>query len=118
MALDATLTARTVPKAEQKAYLYAKLTRPGAPILPGWCRCFAIDLCRHGQLPRSCRARSTSSASASIRIRAYAVVEDKRGGSRIDLDLKDRRAQYRITVKNLHERPIQLRARPDSGGAE
>src|SRR5262245_1828404 len=36
VALDPTLTVRTVPKAEQKAYLYAKLTTArGTPLLPG-----------------------------------------------------------------------------------
>src|SRR5215467_7643773 len=36
IALDPVLTARTVPKAEQKAYLYAKLTTArGTPVLPG-----------------------------------------------------------------------------------
>src|SRR5438309_2020977 len=53
MALDPTLTARTVPKAEQKAYLYAKLTMArGTPVLPGTVSLFRdATFVGNGQLP-------------------------------------------------------------------
>ena len=108
MALDPVLTARTVPKAEQKAYLYAKLTTArGTPLLPGTVALFRdATFVGNGQLHCSRRARSMSSASAStimIRVR-HAVVDDKRGETGLISTSKTDVRNYRITVKNLHER--------------
>jgi uncharacterized protein (TIGR02231 family) len=113
MSLDPTLTARTVPKTEQKAYLYAKLTMArGTPVLPG-----AVSLFRdstfvgNGQLPLLAPGEEHElgfGVDDMIRVR-HAVVDDKRGETGLISTSKTDVRNYRITVKNLHERPIQLR---------
>ena len=123
LALDPTLTVRTVPKAEQKAYLYAKLTTArGTPLLPG-----AVALFRDGTF---CRQRPIAAAGAGrgararLRRRRFGprTPRRRRGQARrnrIDLDLEDRRAQ----LSHHGQEPAPAadpaqRARPDSGGAE
>jgi uncharacterized protein (TIGR02231 family) len=113
MALDATLTARTVPKAEQKAYLYAKLTMArGTPVLPGSVSLFRdATFVGTGQLPLLAPGEEHElgfGVDDMIRVR-HAVVEDKRGEAGLISTSKTDVRNYRITVKNLHERPIQLR---------
>jgi uncharacterized protein (TIGR02231 family) len=113
MALDAVLTARTVPKAEQKAYLYAKLTMArGTPVLPGTVSLFRdATFVGNGQLPLLAPGEEHElgfGVDDMIRVR-HAVVEDKRGETGLIATSKTDVRNYRITVKNLHERPIQLR---------
>jgi uncharacterized protein (TIGR02231 family) len=112
LALDPTLTVRTVPKAEQKAYLYAKLTTArGTPLLPG-----AVALFRdgtfvgNGRLPLLAPGEEHElgfGVDDLVRVR-HAVVEDKRGETGLISTSKTDVRNYRITVKNLHQRPIQL----------
>jgi uncharacterized protein (TIGR02231 family) len=113
VALDAVLTARTVPKAEQKAYLYAKLTMArGTPVLPGTVSLFRdATFVGNGQLPLLAPGEEHElgfGVDDMIRVR-HAVVEDKRGETGLIATSKIDVRNYRITVKNLHERPIQLR---------
>jgi uncharacterized protein (TIGR02231 family) len=113
VALDPTLTARTVPKAEQKAYLYAKLTMArGTPVLPGTVSLFRdATFVGNGQLPLLAPGEEHElgfGVDDMIRVR-HAVVEDKRGEIGLIATSKIDVRNYRITVKNLHERPIQLR---------
>jgi uncharacterized protein (TIGR02231 family) len=113
IALDPTLTARTVPKAEQKAYLYAKLTMArGTPVLPGTVSLFRDStFVGNGQLPLLAPGEEHElgfGVDDMIRVR-HAVVEDKRGETGLISTSKTDVRNYRITVKNLHERPIQLR---------
>jgi uncharacterized protein (TIGR02231 family) len=113
MALDPTLTARTVPKAEQKAYLYAKLTMArGTPVLPGTVSLFRdATFVGTGQLPLLAPGEEHElgfGVDDLIRVR-HAVVEDKRGETGLISTSKTDVRNYRITVKNLHERAIQLR---------
>jgi uncharacterized protein (TIGR02231 family) len=113
MALDPTLTARTVPKAEQKAYLYAKLTMArGTPVLPGTVSLFRDStFVGNGQLPLLAPGEEHElgfGVDDMIRVR-HAVVDDKRGETGLIATSKTDVRNYRITVKNLHERPIQLR---------
>jgi uncharacterized protein (TIGR02231 family) len=113
VALDPTLTARTVPKAEQKAYLYAKLTTArGTPVLPGTVSLFRdATFVGTGQLPLLAPGEEHElgfGVDDMIRVR-HAVVEDKRGETGLIATSKTDVRNYRITVKNLHERPIQLR---------
>jgi uncharacterized protein (TIGR02231 family) len=113
VALDPTLTARTVPKAEQKAYLYAKLTTArGTPVLPGTVSLFRdATFVGNGQLPLLAPGEEHElgfGVDDMIRVR-HAVVEDKRGETGLIATSKTDVRNYRITVKNLHERPIQLR---------
>ena len=113
MALDPTLTARTVPKAEQKACLYAKLTMArGTPVLPGTVSLFRdATFVGTGQLPLLAPGEEHElgfGVDDMIRVR-HAVVEDKRGETGLISTSKTDVRNYRITVKNLHERAIQLR---------
>jgi len=113
IALDPTLTARTVPKAEQKAYLYAKLTMArGTPVLPGTVSLFRDStFVGNGQLPLLAPGEEHElgfGVDDMIRVR-HAVVEDKRGETGLISTSKTDVRNYRINVKNLHERPIQLR---------
>jgi uncharacterized protein (TIGR02231 family) len=113
VALDPVLTARTVPKAEQKAYLYAKLTMArGTPVLPGTVSLFRdATFVGNGQLPLLAPGEEHElgfGVDDMIRVR-HAVVEDKRGETGLIATSKIDVRNYRITVKNLHERPIQLR---------
>jgi len=113
LALDPTLTVRTVPKAEQKAYLYAKLTMArGTPVLPGTVSLFRDStFVGTGQLPLLAPGEEHElcfGVDYMIRVR-HAVVVDKRGETGLISTSKTDVRNYRITVKNLHERPIQLR---------
>jgi uncharacterized protein (TIGR02231 family) len=112
LALDPTLTVRTVPKADQKAYLYAKLTTArGTPLLTG-----AVALFRdgtfvgNGRLPLLAPGEEHElgfGVDDMVRVR-HAIIEDKRGETGLISTSKTDVRNYRITVKNLHQRPIQL----------
>ena len=112
VALDPVLTARTVPKAEQKAYLYAKLTMArGTPVLPGTVALFRdATFVGNGQLPLLAPGEEHElgfGVDDMIRVR-HAIIEDKRGETGLISASKTDVRSYRITVKNLHQRPIQL----------
>ena len=113
MALDPTLTVRTVPKAEAKAYLYAKLTMTaGTPVLPGPVALFRDSIfVGNGQLPLLAPGEEHElgfGVDDMIRVR-HAIAEQTRGESGLISTSKTDVRNYRITVKNLHQRPIQLR---------
>jgi len=112
LALDPTLTVRTVPKAEQKAYLYAKLTiARGTPLLPGTVALFRdATFVGNGRLPLLAPGEEHElgfGVDDMIRVR-HAIVDDKRGETGLISTSKTDVRNYRITVKNLHQRPIQL----------
>jgi uncharacterized protein (TIGR02231 family) len=112
LALDPTLTVRTVPKAEQKAYLYAKLTTArGTPLLPGTAALFRDGtFVGNGRLPLLAPGEEHElgfGVDDLVRVR-HAVVDDKRGETGLISTSKTDVRNYRITVKNLHQRPIQL----------
>jgi uncharacterized protein (TIGR02231 family) len=112
MALDPTLTVRTVPKAEAKAYLYAKLTiARGTPVLPGAVALFRdTTFVGNGRLPLLAPGEEHElgfGVDDMIRVR-HTIVEDKRGETGLISASKTDVRNYRITVKNLHARPIQL----------
>ena len=102
--LEPALTVRTVPKREQKAFLYAKMAMArGTPILPGQVSLFRDGtFVGNGRLRSWRRARSTSSASASTIRCACAIPSPRRSAPRraITSSKTDTR-NYRITVKNL-----------------
>jgi uncharacterized protein (TIGR02231 family) len=113
MALDPTLTVRTVPKAEAKAYLYAKLTMAaGTPVLPGPVALFRDSIfVGNGQLPLLAPGEEHElgfGVDDMIRVR-HAIAEQTRGESGLISTSKTDVRNYRITVKNMHQRPIQLR---------
>ena len=109
--IEPQLTARTVPKVDAKAYLYAKLTLPrgGAALLPG-----AVSLFRDGtfvgtgRLPLLAPGEDHElgfGADDAIRVK-HAIAEDKRGEKGLLTSSKTDTRNYRITIKNLHERAV------------
>src|SRR5262249_5355 len=113
MALDPALTVRTVPKVDAKAYLYAKLTiARGTPVLPG-----TVALFRDTTFVGNGRVALVGGGEEHevgfgiddmVRVR-HTIVEDKRGETGLISTSKTDVRNYRITVKNLHERAVQLR---------
>lgn len=113
MALEPTLTVRTVPKAEAKAYLYAKLTMAaGTPVLPGPVALFRDSIfVGNGQLPLLAPGEEHElgfGVDDLVRVR-HAIAEQTHGESGWVSTSKTDVRNYRITVKNMHRRPIQVR---------
>ena len=111
-ALDPALTVRTVPKREQKAYLYAKMAMArGTPILPGQVSLFRdATFVGNGRLPQLAPGEEHELGFGSddnVRVR-YTVAEEKRAETGIISASKTDTRNYRITVKNLHERSIAV----------
>lgn len=110
--IEPALAVRTVPKDDAKAYLYAKLVLPkGSPLLPG-----SVSLFRdgtfvgNGMLPVLSPGEEHElgfGVDDSVRVR-YAVVEDKRGETGLISSSKTDTRNFRITIKNLHQRPVSL----------
>lgn len=110
--VEPVLAARTVPKLDAKAYLYAKLTLPkGTPLLPG-----PVSLFRDGtfvgtgELPLLSPGEEHDlgfGADDQVRVR-YAVADEKRGETGLISSSHTDQRNYRITVRNMHERPIDL----------
>jgi uncharacterized protein (TIGR02231 family) len=110
--LDPALSARTVPKRDAKAYLYVKLTTPrGTPILPGAVALFRDEVfVGNGQLPLLAAGEEHELGFGvldSLRVR-YAVVEEKRSESGLINTTKADTRNYRISVRNLHERALAV----------
>ncbi len=112
MALDPALVVRTVPKRAEKAYLYAKITTAkGAPLLPGQVALFRDQVfVGNGWLPQLGPEEAHElgfGADDSVRVR-YAVADEKRSETGIISTSKTDARSYRISVKNLHQRPIEV----------
>lgn len=112
MELDPALAVRAVPKREQKAYLYAKLSvARGTPLLPGQVSLFRDStFVGNGNLPLLAPGEEHElgfGIDDAIRVR-YAIAEEKRAETGIITSSKTDTRSYRITVKNLHERAIPL----------
>jgi uncharacterized protein (TIGR02231 family) len=110
--LDPALMVRTVPKREQKAYLYAKMAMArGTPILPGQVSLFRdATFVGNGRLPLLSPGEEHELGFGSddnVRVR-YTVAEEKRAETGIISASKTDTRSYRITVKNQHERPIAV----------
>lgn len=108
--LDPVLSVRTVPKRDQKAFLYAKLVLArDTPILPGQVSLFRDGtFVGNGRLPLLAPGEEHElgfGVDDAVRVR-YAVVEEKRGETGLISSSKTEARNYRITIKNLHERPI------------
>jgi uncharacterized protein (TIGR02231 family) len=112
MKLDPSLIVRTVPKLQDKAYLYAKIaTAPGSPLLPGQVSLFRDAVfVGNGRLPLLGPGEAHElgfGVDDAVRVK-HAIVEEKRSETGIISTSKTDSRSYRITVKNLHERPIQV----------
>jgi uncharacterized protein (TIGR02231 family) len=112
MALDPAVMVRSVPKLDEKAYLYAKIvTAKGSPLLPGQVALFRDSVfVGNGWLPLLAPEEQHElgfGVDDSIRVK-YALAEEKRGETGIISTTKTDARSYRISVKNLHERAMQL----------
>jgi uncharacterized protein (TIGR02231 family) len=112
MQLDPALTVRTVPKREAKAYLYAKFTTArGTPLLAGQVSLFRdATFVGNGRLPLLAPGEEHElgfGVDDAVRVR-YAVAEEKRGETGIISTSKTDDRSYRITLKSLHGRPVQV----------
>ena len=111
------------PSATQKAFLYAKMTMArGTPILPGQVSLFRDGtFVGNGRLPLLAPGEEHElgfGVDDAVRVK-HAIAEEKRAETGIITSSKTDTRNYRITVKNLHERPIPgHRHRPDPGVAE
>ena len=110
--IEPVLTVRTVPKLDAKAYLYARLILPkGSPLLPG-----AVSLFRDGTFVGTGALPVLSpgeehelgfGADDQVRVR-HAVADEKRGETGLISSARTDSRNYRITVKNMHERAVEL----------
>src|SRR5215470_3619385 len=110
--LDPALMLRTVPKREQKAYLYAKIViARGTPMLPGQVALFRDGIfVGNGRLPLLAPGEEHElafGADDSVRVR-HAIVDEKRSEAGIISTTKSDARNFRVTLKNLHERSIQI----------
>lgn len=110
--LEPTLTARTVPKRGEKAYLYAKLIMPRtSAILPGQVSLFRdATFVGTGRLPQLAGGEEHElgfGQDDNIRVK-YAVADEKRSEGGIISSTKTEAKNFRITVKSLHQRPIAV----------
>jgi uncharacterized protein (TIGR02231 family) len=110
--VEPTLTIRTVPKVDAKAYLYAKLVLPkGSPLLPGEVSLFRDGtFVGTGDLPVMSPGEEHQVGFGSddqVRVR-HAIAEDKRGETGLISSARTDSRNFRITVKNMHERGVDL----------
>ncbi len=109
---DPALVVRTVPRANARAFLYTKLTTPkGTPYLAGQVSLFRDGtFVGNGRLPQLTPGEEFElgfGADDSVSVR-HALVEEKRGETGIITSAKTDVRNFRIAVKNMHERAIQL----------
>ncbi len=110
--LDPALTVRTVPKRDAKAFLYAKMTMArGTPILPGQVSLFRDGtFVGNGRLPLLSPGEEHElgfGVDDAVRVK-HAIAEEKRAETGIITSSKTDLRSYRISIKNLHERPIPV----------
>lgn len=106
------LTVRTVPKLEPKAYLYAKLILPkGSPLLPGEASLFRDGtFVGTGSLPVLSPGEDYElgfGADDQVRVR-FAISDEKRGETGLISSARTDSRNFKITVKNMHERAVEL----------
>lgn len=110
--IEPALGSRAVPKLDSNAYLYATLKiAKGTPLLPG-----RVYLFRDGTfvgtgdvplLPPGEEYKLGFGIDDQVKVK-YAVLEEKRGESGIISTSHVDSRSFRVNVKNLHERPINV----------
>lgn len=110
--IETSLLVRTVPKADPKGYLYAKIVGPkGAPLLSG-----AVSLFRDGTFAGSGTFPILAPGEDHelgfgvddlVRVK-FAAIEDKRGETGLISTSRTDDRSYRITIKNTHERAMPV----------
>ena len=108
--LEPTLRVRAVPKREERAFLYAKLVLPKTSVfLPGPISLFRdqafVGTGRLPQLAGGDEYELGFGADDAVRVR-YSIADEKRGETGLISTSRTDQRYYRITVINLHERPI------------
>lgn len=110
--LEPTLLARTVPKRDAKAFLYAKMEIPrGSPMLAGPVALFRDGtFVGNGHLPLLAGGEKHElgfGADDLVRVR-HSIAEQKRGETGLISSSKTDERNYRISVKNMHERAVDV----------
>jgi uncharacterized protein (TIGR02231 family) len=110
--IEPQLGIKTVPSADPKAFLYATLLVPaGTPLLPGPVALFRDGtFVGTGDLPILSPGEKHElgfGADDLIRVK-HALVEEKRGETGLISTSRTDVRMFKITVKNLHERPMAV----------
>jgi uncharacterized protein (TIGR02231 family) len=110
--LDVNLSVRAVPRRDQTAYLYVKFTLArGTPVLAG-----AVSLFRdatfvgNGRLPLLAPGEEHElgfGVDDQVRVR-HAIADEKRGETGIISASRIDARNFKITIKNLHERAVPV----------
>ena len=108
--LDAALTVRAAPRADERAFLYAKLVVPRvSPWLPGQVALFRDGtFIGNGRLPQLAPGQDHElgfGADDRVRVKS-ANLDEKRAETGIISSTKTETRSFRLTIKSLHERPI------------
>jgi uncharacterized protein (TIGR02231 family) len=108
--LEPALSVKAVPRVDERAFLYAKLVLPKvAPWLPGQVALFRDGtFVGNGRLPQLAPGQDHELGFGTddrVRVKA-AMIEEKRAESGIISSSKSETKSYRLTIKNMHERPI------------
>lgn len=106
------LVVRTVPKLDSKAYLYAKFNVPeGSPVLAGQISLFRDGtFVGRGQMPILAASEDHDlgfGIDDAVRVR-HSVVQEKRGETGLISTSRTDNRSYKISVKNLHERAVDI----------
>ena len=107
---ETTLTVRAVPRIDERAFLYAKVIVPRvAPWLPGQVSLFRDGtFVGNGRIPQLAPGQDHElgfGADDRVRVKASSV-DEKRAETGIISSTKNEMKSFRLTIKNLHERPI------------
>jgi len=111
-AVEPHLSVRVVPKFDTKAYLYAKLSAPkGSPVLPGQVSLFRDGtFVGTGRLPLLVGGEDHELGFGGddlVRVR-HAIAEEKKGETGLISTSRTDERNFKITVKNMHERAIPV----------
>jgi uncharacterized protein (TIGR02231 family) len=110
--IEPQLIVRTVPRLDAKAYLYAKLIMPKTTAyLPGQVLLFRDGtFVGNGRLPQLAAGEDHElgfGQDDAVRVR-HAVIDEKKSEQGIFTSNKAEQRNFRITLRNLHERPISV----------
>jgi uncharacterized protein (TIGR02231 family) len=112
LALEPQLVVRATPSLAATAYLYAKLELPaGAPLLAGRVALFRDGtFVGNGRLPLLAGGEKHDlgfGVDDAVKVR-HTTLAEKRGETGLITSSRTDERNYRITVKSLHARPVQL----------
>ena len=110
--IEPTLSSRSVPKFDTNAYLYAKIKiAKGTPLLPGQVYLFRDGtFVGTGDMPLLQPGEDHDlgfGVDDQVKVK-HTVLEEKRGETGLISTSHVDSRNYRVSVKNLHERPIDV----------